>query len=188
MCTTTCILMQVHVSLLLGSDKDTDLIRSSVTWIALSHSGCWMEHIFFSQPGLLDVIFPSFLRNAWLPCLGLWFLFACWLSQKQTRQVDFCLLHILCGSYWNSLFSASTTIAELPCVFVQLFPSCRHRRTGVNDLTAGCCPVDPYVFTGMDQDYELCSFAFEKWMWYFCCIKTRSGEWNVLNTLPGRQH
>ena len=32
-------------------------------------------------------------------------------------------------------------------------PSCRHRRTDVNNLTAGSRPVDPYGFTGTDQDY-----------------------------------
>lgn len=61
-----------------------------------------------------------------------------------------------------SIFNTSTTIAELPSVFVQLFPSFRHRKTDVNNLTAGCCPVDPYVFTGMDQDYESCSVAFKE--------------------------
>lgn len=67
-----------------GADKDTDLIRSSVAWIILSCLDCWKEHIAFSQPGLLAVIFLSFLCSAQLSCWCLCFSFAYWVSQKQT--------------------------------------------------------------------------------------------------------
>lgn len=34
--------LEVHVFLFFGADKDTDLIRTSVTWIILPHLGYWM--------------------------------------------------------------------------------------------------------------------------------------------------
>lgn len=66
------------------------LIWSGAVWRGLH---CLtLEHILFSQPALLDVIFPSFLRSAWLPCLGLWSVFDLNSMQIRTRQVDFYLI------------------------------------------------------------------------------------------------
>lgn len=126
---------------MVGADKDTNLIRGSVTWIALSCLDCGMEHIFFSAAVLLYLSVFSAMLSSHVQV------------SVSHLHADLCLLHFLSGSAHFSVFSALTTTAELPCVFLQLFLSCRHRRTDVNNLTAGSCPADPYGFTGMDQDY-----------------------------------
>lgn len=87
-------------------------------------------------------------------------------------------MYLLCR-----VLNASTTWTELSCVFVQLFPSLKHR-TDVNNGTAGWCPEGPYVFSGLDHYYESLSLSFENQMCLCCYIFKKSGKWKCC--LDGR--
>lgn len=93
--------------------------------------------------------------------------------KKMTGQLYLFTALWVCVSSLHRVLNASTTGTELPCVFLQLFPSLRHR-TDVNNGTAGWCPVGPYVFSGLDHHYESLSLSFENQMCLCCYIFLKS--------------
>lgn len=68
-------------------------------------------------------------------------------KKKMTRQLYLFTALWVCVFYWHTVLNASTTATKLPRVFVQLFPSLRHR-ADVNNRSAGCCPVGPMCSMG----------------------------------------
>lgn len=113
--------------------------------VSFSH---WMKY-----PDLLDVKFPLFpLHCSVAMIVSLFLICRAIKSKKMTRQLYLFTALWVCVFYWHKVLNASNTGTELPCVFIQLFPSLRHR-ADVNNRTAGCCPVGPYVFIGLDQNY-----------------------------------
>lgn len=130
-----------------GADKDTDLI--SIACPALPCLTCRMKHLVISYPrfSCRYVYFSAF------SAAFSWHVFAYHLHADEISTfvfIDHCFWFL--SAHW-CVFSTLSTTPELPCVFVQLFLSCRHRRTDVSNFTAGSLPVDPYGFTGMAQHY-----------------------------------
>lgn len=81
-------------------------IWNIIMWILLSHLGCWMNKFCVL---CLDFWVLYFLWDVWLPCLGLFSLFACRLSLKQTRFPN-SSNHIFCADLIGTMHHNSWNV------------------------------------------------------------------------------
>lgn len=109
-------------------------------------------------PDLLDATFPLFPLHCSVAMIVSLFLICRAIKEKKWPDNYICLLHSGCVYLFGTKFwMLPPQQQNCPVSLSSSFP--RHR-TDVNNRTAGCCPVGPYVFIGLDQHYvSLISFV-----------------------------